>query len=188
MRTLALALLGLGLAAAIVPSAAAPAAAAASPAPARTPYRIDVTKIQPKALLPKTSLHDDFIVAINNKGQVTRVLSGHRSGNTVFDEHMYGNALQMFIRTADGKAIVGKYRVNYDYNPKTTRIRRTIALVSTGGVDPNATGAVYEMLKHAHKVPAPALSAPTSGANINSDDLPALNEVFGTASPTPKPH
>jgi len=188
MRTVARALLGLALAAAAVPCAPVPAVAAASPAPARTPFRIDVTKIQPKALLPKTRLHDDFIVAINKKGQVTRVLSGHRSGNTVFDEHMYGNALQMFIRTTDGSAIVGKYRVNYDYNPENARIRRTIALVSIGGVDPNATGAVYDLLKHAHKVPAPILPAPTSGANINGNDLPTLNEVFGSASPKPKPH
>jgi hypothetical protein len=182
MRRIILALAGLALAVAALPGAAG--AAPASPAPAHTPYRIDVTKIQPKSLLPKNRLHDDFIVAINNKGQVTRVLSGHRSGNTVFDEHMYGNALQMFIRTGDGHVVLGKYRVNYDYDPHTTRIRRTIALVSTGGVDPNAIGAVYEMLRHAHKEPAPVLTAPPNANNINGDDLPALNEVFG-ASPTP---
>jgi hypothetical protein len=180
MRTAHVALLALALAAPALPATAA----AAAPAPASTPYRIDVTKIQPKSLLPKTKLHTDFIVAINKKGQVTRVLSGHRSGNTLFDEHMYGNALQMFIRTSDGGAIVGKYRVNYDYNPRTARIRRTIALVQTGGVDPNAIGAVYDLLKHAHKEPAPIMTPPP---NLNSDDLPALNEVFGTASPTPKP-
>jgi hypothetical protein len=177
-RGLASALAAIGLV------AATGVALAASPAPARTPYRVDVTKIQPKALLPKNRLHDDFIVAINNKGQVTRVLSGHRSGNTPFDEKMYGNALQMFIRTSDGHVVLGKYRVNYDYDPHTARIRRTIALVSTGGVDPNAIGAVYDLLKHAHKEPAPVLTAPPN-AKLNTSDLPALNDVFG---PSPKPH
>jgi hypothetical protein len=177
MRRIAAALTGLALAV-----LAAPAVAVPSPAP--TPYRIDVTKIQPKSLLPKTRLHDDFIVAINAKGQVTRVLSGHRSGNTLFDEHNYGNALQMFIRTADGHVVLGKYRVTYDYDPHTTRVRRTIALVSTGGVDPNAIGAVYDLLRHAHKEPAPVLTAPPN-ATLNSNNLPALNQMF---SPTPKPH
>jgi hypothetical protein len=37
-------------------------------------------------------------------------------------------------------------------------------------------------------VPADVLPAPSAGANINSNDLPALNEVFGSASPSPKPH
>jgi len=160
-------------------------AAAQTPAPGRTPYRIDVTKIQPRSLLPTKPLHDDFIVAINKKGQVARVLSGHRSGNTAFDEHTYGNALQMFIRTTDGRVVLGKYRVNYDYDPHTERIRRTIALVSTGGVDPNAVGAVADMLKHAHKAPAAVIPAPTSGPSFNTNDMPSLNEVFG---PSPKPH
>jgi hypothetical protein len=178
MRRLTLALLGLVLAAAAAP------AGAASPAPAHTPYRVDVTKIQPKSLLPKNRLHDDFIVAINSKGQVTRVLSGHRSGNTLFDEHVYGNALQMFIRTGDGHVVVGKYRVNYDYDPRTARIRRTIALVSTGGVDPNAIGAVYDLLKHARKDPAAVLPAPKDAPTIDPSDLPALNDVMAS----PKPH
>jgi hypothetical protein len=180
MRRHTRALLGIALAAATLA-----AAAASPPAPASTPYRIDVTKIQPKALLPKSRLHADFIVAVNSKGQVTRVLSGHRSGNTPFDEHVYGNALQMFIRTADGHVVLGKYRINYDYDPRTTRIRRTIALVSTGGVDPNAIGAVYDLLKHARKEPAPTLPAPRTAPSINSGDLPALNDVMGSS---PKPH
>jgi hypothetical protein len=177
----------LGLPAIVLAAAALTAtpAAAQTPAPGRTPYRIDVTKIQPRSLLPTKPLHDDFIVAINKKGQVTRVLSGHRSGNTPFDEHTYGNALQMFIRTTDGHVVLGKYRVNYDYDPHSERIRRTIALVSTGGVDPNAIGAVADMLKHAHKDPAPILPAPTSGPSFNNNDLPTLNEVFGSS---PKPH
>ena len=63
-----------------------------------------------------------------------------------FDAHMYGNALQMFIRTPDGNAIVGSYRVTYDYDPKTLKIRRDVALVKAGGVDPNRKGAANEMM------------------------------------------
>jgi hypothetical protein len=181
MRPFAPALLG-GLLACV---AAAQPAAAAAPSPAPTAYRIDVTKIQPKALLPTKRLHDDFVVAINRKGQVTRVLAGHRSGNVQFDEKAYGNALQTFIRTTDGHVVVGKYQLSYDYDPRTARIRRTVALVSRGGVDPNAVGAVTDMLRHAHRDPAPILPAPGSGTSLNGSSLPSLKDVLG---PSPKPH
>jgi len=160
--------------------ASAPAWAEPTPAPAATAYRIDVTKLQPKSILPKNRLHTDFLVEINKKGQVTRVLSGHKSGDVGYDEHTYGNVLQAFIRADDGSVILGKYQLSYDYDPKTTRIRRTVKLVSHGGVNPNAIGAVDDMLKHAHRVP----TAPAPAPSINSAELPELNSVM---HPTPHP-
>jgi hypothetical protein len=54
----------------------------------------------------------------------------------------YGNAVQMFIRTADGRAIPGRYRVTYDYAPETKDVRRNVALVAADDTDANAPGAV----------------------------------------------
>ncbi|MGB8266990.1 MAG: hypothetical protein WCE44_11735 [Candidatus Velthaea sp.] len=181
------ALLALTCSLALTVPFAAPAAAAPTPAPSpqRTPYRIDVTTLQPKAILPKSRLHTDFIVEINKEGQVSRVLSGHKSGNLGFDEHTYGNALQAFIRTPDGQVVLGKYELKYDYDPKTQRVRRTVSLVSEGGVNPNAIGAVDDMLKHARRAPAPQPSvAPKPAPSIDNRALPELHSVMHS-SPSP---
>jgi len=124
---------------------------AATPSPVPTPYRVDLTKIQPKSLLPKVPLHTEFIVAVNKRGQVTRIISGKSSKDRTYNIQTAGNALQAFIRTPDGKAISGSYRLSYDYSPKTTRIHRDVALVKAGGVDPNAEGAVYQMMDDVKK-------------------------------------
>lgn len=129
---------------------------AATPAPNATPYRIDLTKIQPKTLLPKVPLHTEFVVAVNKLGQVTRILSVKPSKDRTYNLQTGGNALQAYIRTSDGKAIVGTYRLTYDYSPKTTRIHRDVALVRAGGVDPNAEGAVNVMLDDVKKRAKPA--------------------------------
>ena len=100
-------------------------AATPAPAPQPTPYRIDLTKIQPKSLLPKVPLHTEYVVAVNKLGQVTRIISGKGSKDKTYNLQTAGNALQAFIRTPDGKAISGSYRLTYDYNPKTARIHRT---------------------------------------------------------------
>jgi hypothetical protein len=165
---------------------------AATPVPA--PYRIDLTKIQPKALLPKVALHTEYVVAVNKRGQVTHIMSAKTSKDRTYNIQTAGNALQAFIRTPDGKAISGSYRLTYDYSPKTTRIHRDVALVKAGGVDANAEGAVYEMMddvekrakaaKAAHP-PAPERSAamtpgPQPSGTIH---LPSLQQITKTPEP-----
>jgi hypothetical protein len=109
----------------------------------------------PAPALPKVPLHSAYVVAVNAHGQVTHVLSGALSKNRAFDLQTFGNAEQAFIRTTDGRSISGRYRLSYDYDPKTARVRRTVALIAAGGVDPNAEGAALRMLddlkKHAAK-------------------------------------
>ncbi len=168
---------------------------AATPAPHPTPYRIDLTKIQPKSLLPKVPLHTEFVVAVNKMGQVTRIISGKPSKDRTYNIQTAGNALQAFIRTPDGKAIPGSYRLTYDYSPKTTRIHRDVALVKAGGVDPNAEGAVYQMMddvkKHekaaakAAHTPAPERTAAvTPGPQPTGTlHLPSLQQITKTPSP-----
>ncbi len=95
--------------------------------------------------MPATALHTEFIVETNNKGQVTRVRSGRNSKDRTFDLMTYGNVLQTFIRTDTGNAHAGTFRVTYDYSPKTHTVSRDVSLISLGGVNPNAEGAVYEM-------------------------------------------
>lgn len=169
---------------AIVAVAGALALIAATPSPAPTLLRVDLTKIQPKSLLPKTKLHAEYVVEVNKLGQVTRVKSGKSSGDDTFNAQTYGNALQAFIRTPDGHVVVGSYRLTYDYNPSTERVHRDVELVKRGGVDPNAKGAVDEMEEIArrhtpepspppveHPVPAPSIK-------IDSKRLPDLPQVM----------
>jgi hypothetical protein len=167
---------------------------AASPSPAPTPYRIDLTKVQPKALLPKVALHSEFIVAVNKRGQVTRIMSGKPSKDRIYNIQTEGNALQAFIRTPDGKSISGSYRLTYDYSPKTARIHRDVALVKVGGVDPNAEGAVYKMMDDVEKrakaakaahTPAPQRSAAmTPGPQPSGTvHLPNLQQIIKTPPP-----
>jgi hypothetical protein len=159
------------LRAAVCAALAAVTLLAATPSPSPLPYRIDLTKIQPKALLPKVPLHSEYVVAVNKLGQVTHVISGKVSKDKTYNMQTYGNAMQAFIRTPDGKAISGRYRLTYDYSPKTTRIHREVALVAAGNVDANAPGAVTQMFddveKHQKTAAKPARTpAPTldSGA------------------------
>jgi hypothetical protein len=116
-----------------LPAAALSAQPAVRPAAVRTPAA------------PATAQHTAFIVATNKKGQVVTVRAERKDRDTAFNMMTYGNALQMFIRTADGRAIPGRYRVTYDYSPQTKDVKRSIALVAAGGVDPDALGAVDRM-------------------------------------------
>jgi hypothetical protein len=162
----------------------------AAPTPTPVPYRIDVTKIQSPKLLPKVVLHTSYVVAINKLGQVTRVLSANVSKDKTYNLQTYGNAMQAFIRTADGKAISGSYRLTYDYNPKTTRVHREVVMVKAGGVDPNAAGAVTKMIEDVEKhgkPPAPekpgtALMTPGPQPSGNLH-LPDLQSITKTPSP-----
>jgi hypothetical protein len=160
---------------------AAVALLAAAPSPSPSPNRVDLTKVQSKALLPKVPLHTEYIVAVNKLGQVTHVLSGKVSKDKTYNLQTYGNAMQAFIRTTDGKAISGRYKLTYDYNPKTTRVHREVALVATGTVDANAPGAVTQMYADVRKHQKAATKAtPTSTP-------PAVPAPARTAAQTPGP-
>jgi len=65
----------------------------------------------PKVFVPRfpaSQEHTEFVVEVNAKGQVTRVRSGRASPDAAFNTMTYGNALQVFIRTQDGKAIIAE--------------------------------------------------------------------------------
>jgi hypothetical protein len=164
------------LRAALCAALAAVTLLAATPAPSSSPYRIDVTKLQSKALLPKVPLHTEYVVAVNKLGQVTHVINGKLSKDKTYNLQTYGNAMQAFIRTPEGSAVPGSYRLTYDYNPKTQRVRRDVALVKAGGVDPNAEGAVTKMVDDMKKQHAKdAKPAPVGTAEMTPGPQPSGN-------------
>jgi hypothetical protein len=175
---------------------AAAAANAATPAPKPTaapaaPKRVDVTKMQPKQLAPNKALHVEYTVEVNKLGQVARVRSVKPSKLPSFDAQTYGNALQAFIRLPDGNVVLGTYRLIYDYNPKTMRVRRDVQLVTRGGVDPNAVGAAASMMdiaKHnQNRTPPPTLTvtpAPQPAPSVNIHRMPDLPQVMKSPSPS----
>jgi hypothetical protein len=175
------------LVAAVLAATSAHAVAATPP-----PGAIDVTKIQPKALLPKTKLHTEFVVEVNKLGQVARVRSGKSCPNPMFNAQTYGNALQVFIRTPDGRAIPGVYRLTYDYNPSTARVHREVALLWRGGVNANAVGAANQMMAIAKRnrdeaqraaATAHAKAGPSAPpVKINGKQLPDLPQVMKSPS------
>lgn len=162
-------------------------AASPAPAPTRTPFRIDITKVQSTKLLPTKALHSEFLVETNKLGQVTKIVGGKLSKNGTFDTQTYGNSLQAFIRTPDGKAIPGTYRLTYDYNPKTARVRRDVRIVKAGGVNADAPGAAVQMTEKLRKqtpIPIPSkpsatpAPAPRATATINPRSMPDLPQVM----------
>jgi hypothetical protein len=180
------ALVTLGGWAALPALAATPAPSAASTRSAH-PVRIDVTKIQPKSLLPKRAEHAEFMVDINKLGQVTRVRAEHSSDSPTFNAQTYGNALQAFIRTPDGHVVLGTYRLTYDFDPKTARVRRDVTLVRQGGVDPDAKGAAAELMDKAHPQPISPNFAPDLSTPVDPRSLPDLKGVIEPTT-TPSPH
>jgi hypothetical protein len=100
------------------------------------------TKAVPVVHPPTAHEHSEFVVETNKLGQVTRATKVTRSNDSHFNAMTYGNTLQAYIRTPDGKAIAGVYRLTYDYNPANQKITRGVALLRMGGVNPNAPGAV----------------------------------------------
>ena len=126
---------------------------------------------------PTTPEHVSFVIEINAKGQTTKVRSMTRSGNREFDEIIYGNVVQTFVREDDGKAIAGVYRMNYAYNPKNRHIRRTVTLIKAGGVDPGAESLVDKMID-ANRL---------TSEQIRKDIEAAEREQKAKAKPSPKP-
>lgn len=116
---------------------AGPAAALAANQPKPAPF--------PTPNLPTRPLHSAMEVEVNKMGQVVRIKDGTLSHDAVFDTMTIGNALQMWIRRPDGTALVGLYRVNYDYDPHTHNVARHVALISSGGNWGSDTGAATKM-------------------------------------------
>jgi hypothetical protein len=174
--------------------AAGSVASAASPAPKpapTAPSRIDVQKLQPRSLAPTKQLHVEYTVEINALGQVARVRTVKPSHDESFDAKTYGNALQAFIRTPDGRALPGTYRLTYDYDPKTLRVRRDVALVKAGGVNPDAKGAAVEMMEIArrnrNRTPPPApprAVTPGPAPSVTIRRMPDLPQVMTSATPS----
>lgn len=163
-------------------------ASAATPAPAPRSTEITVH-------LPNVPLHSEVVVEVNKKGQVVRVKSTKPSKSQSFNLKTYGNALQMWIRKCrtEGSATkcdgeVGLYRVSYDYDPKTTKVTRRVALVSAGGNWGNEEGAANVMMQMLKKQEEAAAAAAHKAQESNAK-LPSLNEIRGqpTPKPTPKP-
>lgn len=163
---------------AAIAAAPLPAFAAATPAPNASPHRIAI----PPPTFPKEKLHAEYVVEVNKKGQVVKIKSGKGTKYGSFNAQTYGNALQMWIRHPDGTAVVGLYRVTYDYNPSNHHVVRHFALVSKGGSWANSEGAANVMMDTAKKEAAEARKHPQP-----SPKLPGLNQITGKKTATPSP-
>ncbi|MGA8533048.1 MAG: hypothetical protein WB615_02940 [Candidatus Tumulicola sp.] len=159
--------------------ASAPALADTSPKPSSTPHAIAI----PSPHLPPVALHAEYVVEVNKHGQVVRIKSGKGTKYGTFNAQTYGNALQMWIRKADGSAVVGLFKVTYDYNPKTHAVARRISLVSTGGTWGDQPGAANVMIETAKKEAAAAAKQ----QQAQHGKLPSLNSITGAKTPSPSP-
>jgi hypothetical protein len=156
------------------------AAVAATPVPSPRETTVKTTIKPPPP--PTKPLHASYVVETNKLGQVVRVRSVDASKDARFDAMTYGNALQAFIRKPDGSAVAGVYRLSYDYSPQTKKVRREVALMQAGGVDPDAKGAVLvEMEKDAKWRAAQEARAKEAASKSK---LPDFSQIV---SPSPKP-
>jgi len=156
-------------------SAATPAPSGSHSAPPGSAHGL------PTGHLPTVPLHTEVVVEVNKKGQVVRVKSTKPSKMQGFNLETYGNALQMWIRKPDGTAEVGLYRVIYDFDPKTKKVTRHIALVSLGGNWGDEPGAANVMMEMAKKQAAEARKQ----AQQHNTQLPSLNQIRGAPTPSP---
>lgn len=148
---------------------------------------------------PTKPLHVDLQVEVNKLGQVVRVPHGNLSGNAGFDTMVMGNALQMWIRDQRGKtvtAVVGLYRVNYDYDPRTHSVKRKVALIKRGGNWANEDGAANKIVADAKRQAQATQDAlarlraeQQKQQQEQSNNLPDINSILKTspAKPTPSP-
>lgn len=156
-------------------------ASAATPSPKPSHASTTTHPVKPTAHLPTVPLHSEVVVEVNKRGQVVRVKSTKPSKMQGFNLETYGNALQMWIRKPDGTATVGLYRVTYDYDPKTLKVTRHVALISEGGSWGDQPGAATVMMEMAKKQ---AAAAQKKAADQNTK-LPSLNEIRGVPTPSP---
>jgi hypothetical protein len=132
--------------------------------------------------LPTRPLHATFTVETNKLGQVVRVRAVEPSKNPGFDAITYGNTLQAFIRKPDGGAVAGIYKLIYDYTPGSKNVRRNVQLLQSGGVNPDALGAVtVEMEKDAKRQAAEQKAEQTKAEQVKGK-LPNFDQIA-----TPKP-
>lgn len=164
---------------------AAPLAALAANPPTPAPF--------PTPNLPNRPLHSAVEVEVNKRGQVVRIKGGQLSHDSVFDTMTIGNALQMWIRRPDGSAVVGLFRVNYDYDPHTHNVARHIALISEGGEWGNESGAATKMVNAAKRETLEAYQRIQAAEKRRQADsakhLPDINAAVkrAVASPTHSP-
>lgn len=135
----------------------------------------------PTPVLSKVPLHTEFVVEVNELGQIVRVKSGKSCKDPTFNAQTYGNVLQMWIRRPDGSAIVGLYRVTYDFDPGTKKVRRGVALLKTGGDWAEKRGAANDMMDTAERLSK-------KYQNQNQQKLPSLQQITGSPTPKPTPH
>jgi hypothetical protein len=147
-------------------------AAAATPAPG--------PQVMPSIKPPAVALHTEFLVEVNKKGQVVKSKPSKLSKVQTFNLQTYGNTLQMWIRKPDGTATVGLFRVSFDYDPKTKKVARNIALVTPGGNWGDEEGAANAMYEEARK----QLEEAMKKEQQQNESLPSLNEIRGK-SPAP---
>jgi len=157
----------------------APAVADTSPKPSASPHTITVPPPHP----PPVPLHAEYVVEVNKRGQVVAIKSGKGTKYPTFNAQTYGNALQMWIRKADGTAVVGLFKVTYDYNPKTHAVARKISLISTGGTWGDREGAANVMIDTAKK----EATAAAKQQQAQHAKLPSLNSITGAKTPSPSP-
>jgi hypothetical protein len=165
---------------------AVPIAALAAPQPKPVPF--------PTPNLPAHALHSAIDVEVNGKGQVVRIKGGQLSHDSVFDTMTIGNALQMWIRRPDGSALVGLYRVKYDYDPRTHNVARHVDLISAGGNWGNEMGAATRMVAAAKKETQEAYARMQAQEKHRQAEsakhLPDIKAAVkrALAKPTPTPH
>lgn len=130
--------------------------------------------------LPAVPLHTEYVVEVNKKGQVVKSKPSKLSKVDTFNLQTYGNTLQMWIRKPDGSADVGTFRVSFDYDPKTKKVSRNIALVSLGGNWGDQEGAASSMMQTAQR----ELEEAMKKQQQQNQSLPSLNDIRGK-SPAP---
>ena len=136
------------------------------------------------AALPKVPLHTEFFAEVNKKGQVVRVEHGLFSKDGFFNEHTFGNVMQMWIRHPDGTATVGLFRVTFDYDPKTKGVHRDFTLVKAGGDWGDKMGAATKMMNDA----AAQTRAWEQFQREQNAKLPSYEQIVGPPAATPSSH
>jgi hypothetical protein len=164
--------------------AACAPAAAATPAPSAKPGGTPHPPlVLPTPNMPKIPLHTEFVVEVNAKGQVVRIVTKKGSSVPMFNAWTYGNVLQMWIRHPDGTAVVGTFKVTYDYDPHTKKVTRKPSLISEGGNWGNEEGAANAMIDTARKEAAEH----QKHVQQQNASLPSLQKIRGQSTPSPSP-
>jgi len=132
---------------------------------------------------PKEVERTSFVIEVNAKGQTSKVRSVQHSHDRSFDALVAGNVVQTFVRTADGKAVAGVFRMTYDYNPKTKRVKRTVTLIEEGGVDPDAPSLVDRMV-NSNRLTSDQIEHDLQAA---AQQAKQAKKSKPTPKPTPKP-